>query len=410
MTKIQLFSTKERTRPTIMGKLLILLILIFISLFILKGMNKFLSVNDAIQSKVLAVEGFLPDYTLKDLMSEFYEGGYEIMIIIGKPIGQGYYISGYMTSSDLMKSTLREMGMDTTKMISISIPETVFRDRTYNTGLLLGDWLREHNYQTNRVNVFTLGCHARRSKLLFEKALGPNFKVGIIAGRDMSYDQIKWWKSSQGFRTVLNESIAYVYARLLFYPNKNLALSDLKAGYFIDEIQYHRNKKDMEFAKAESSPMTEEQLKTFVKLNYFFPDPKYKVKGVFVKDTATIMFEMQTSTDRLPTYSTYGKIHFIIDSVEYVLSAYQNVELVKRAGYENYLFIPFRDLTCGEESYGGGRYLDFRLTNPDSVYLDFNLAYNPLCAYNHKYSCPIPPYENHLNVKIAAGEMKYEDH
>ncbi len=410
MIKVRLVSRKVRTRPTLLGKLLILLILLTIGIFVLKGLNKFLSVNDPIQSKILAVEGFLPDYTLKDMMVEFHEGGYEKMVIIGKPIGQGYYLSGYQTSADLMKSTLMEMGLDSEVIISISIPETVFRDRTYATGLLLWDWLNENNYDTKRINVYTLGCHSRRSKLLFERALGDDFEVGIIAGKDLSYDQDKWWTSSKGFRTVLNETLAYFYAKFLFYPNKDEALTDLRAGFYIDEIQYQRNAKDLDFAKAESSPMTEELLKTFVRLNYYFPDPAYKVKGVFVKDTVLRTFEMKTSTDRLPLYSTFGKIHFTIDSVACVLSAYQNVALADRPGYENYLFIPFRDLTSGEETYGAGRFLDFRFTGEGEVTLDFNLAYNPLCNYNHKYSCPIPPFENHLSVKIPVGEKTYGDH
>jgi uncharacterized protein len=410
MIKVRLSSTKQRTRLTILGKLLVFIIIIIPMTFFFRGLNDYLSENDSIQSKLLAVEGFLPDYTLKDMLTEFYEGGYEKMIIIGKPIGQGYYLSGYQTSSDLMKSTLIEMGLDSSLMISISIPETVFRDRTYSTGLLLWDWMNENHYDIKRVNLYTLGSHSRRSRLLFEKALGDDYEFGIIAGKDLSYNHDKWWKSSKGFRTVLNETLAYVYARFLFYPDRDQALKDLKAGYFIDKIQYHRNAKDLDYAKAESSPMTEEQLKTFVKLKYFYPNSKYKVEGVFVKETETRTFEMKTSTDRLPLYSTYGKIHFKLDGEDYVISAYQNVELVKRPGYENYLFIPFRDLSSGEETYGAGRFLDFRFNGEEKVTLDFNLAYNPLCAYNHKYSCPLPPYENHLGVKILAGEKTYEEH
>lgn len=411
MIKLRLFSRKMRTRTTLFGKTLILTVLVIISIFILRGLDKFLSVTDPVISKIMAVEGFLPDHTLKNLLTVFYDEGYEQMIIVGKPIGQGYYISGYHTSADLMRSTLMEMGLDSSLIMSISIPEIVFRDRTYSTGLLLFNWLDTAKFETKNVNIYTLGTHARRSKLLFKKAVGNEYEIGIISGKDQGYDQNKWWKSSKGFRTVLNESLAYFYARFFFYPDKEQALNDLELGYFIDEIQYQRNDKDIAFSKAESSPITDEQIKTFVKLNYFSPDPTYKVKGTFVKDTSNYQFEMKTSTDRLPLYSTFGKIHFQIDSVDYVISAYQNVELVKRPGYEHHLFIPFRDLTCGEESYGGGRYIDFWYDGSSSqVELDFNLSYNPLCAYNHRYSCPIPPFENHLNVRIEAGEKNYEDH
>ncbi len=411
MIKLRLISRKTRTRTTPFGKVLILTLIVIISIFTLRGLNKFLSVTDSVSSKTMAVEGFLPDYTLKNVLTTFYNGGYEKMIIIGKPIGQGYYLSGYSTSADLMRGTLIEMGLDSNLIVSVSIPGNVIRDRTYSTGLLLFNWFNTSDPELKNVNIYTFGAHARRSRLLFKKALGDDYEIGIISGEDLSYDQSKWWKSSKGFRTVLNESLAYFYARFFFYPNKEQALKDLELGYFVDEIQFHRNDKDIAFSKAESSPMTDKQIKTFVKLNYFSPNPNYKVKGTFVKDTAHYQFEMKTSTDRLPLYATFGKIHFQIDSVDYVISAYQNVALVKRAGYEHHLFIPYRDLTCGEESYGGGRYIDFWYDgSTKQVELDFNLSYNPLCAYNHRYSCPIPPFENHLSVRIEAGEKTYEDH
>ena len=71
-------------------------------------------------------------------------------------------------------------------------------------------------------------------------------------------------------------------------------------------------------------------------------------------------------------------------------------------------YIPFTDLTNGEETYGAGRYLDFKIPESEKVIIDFNLAYNPYCAYNHSYSCPIPPKENNLNIKIEAGEKTFE--
>jgi uncharacterized protein (DUF1684 family) len=78
--------------------------------------------------------------------------------------------------------------------------------------------------------------------------------------------------------------------------------------------------------------------------------------------------------------------------------------LKKQKEYKKYLFIPFRDLTSGKESYGGGRYIDTEIPAGETLILDFNRAYNPYCAYSHRYSCPIPPEENTLKVEIRAGE------
>jgi uncharacterized protein (DUF1684 family) len=97
----------------------------------------------------------------------------------------------------------------------------------------------------------------------------------------------------------------------------------------------------------------------------------------------------------------------MIDSVPCRLAVYQNIDLLKRdrKKFKNYLFIPYKDKTTRNETYGGGRFLDFEIPKNATVILDFNLAYNPYCAYSHRYSCPIPPEENTLNVKIEAGEM-----
>ena len=109
----------------------------------------------------------------------------------------------------------------------------------------------------------------------------------------------------------------------------------------------------------------------------------------------------------MPVYKPYGKLKFKIDGKKYKLTLYQNVELTKREGYEDYLFLPFNDMTNGVESYGGGRYLDMKIGDLDFPVIDFNYCYNAYCAYNHKYSCPIPPDENYLKVRIEAGVKKY---
>jgi uncharacterized protein (DUF1684 family) len=116
---------------------------------------------------------------------------------------------------------------------------------------------------------------------------------------------------------------------------------------------------------------------------------------------------MKTTTDRLPEYSLYGKIEFKIKGKKLLLNVYQNVDLLKNPAFQKYLFIPFNDATNGLTTYDGGRFLDAEIPEGNSMVVDFNLAYNPYCAYNHKYSCPIPPEDNRLDIKIEAGEKKW---
>ena len=112
---------------------------------------------------------------------------------------------------------------------------------------------------------------------------------------------------------------------------------------------------------------------------------------------------MKTTGTRTPKYIKYGTLNFTIDGVALKLNVYRNIELSKTAEYKDHLFLPFSDLTSGKESYIGGRYIDLKIPKGNTIAVDFNQAYNPYCAYNHKYSCPIVPLENDLNVEIKAG-------
>ena len=408
MEKIKLITYRKRRSITILGKLLILICFIFIVGLIAVNLNSFLTITKSVESKLLVVEGWLPDYTLKGVMEEFYNNDYEKLIITGKPLIKGYYISKYKSSADIAEATLINFGFNKDLIETITIPRTIFKDRTYTTALAFESRLKKSDNNVNSINIYTLGCHSRRSRLLFEKALGKEIKIGIIAGKDLSYNPVKWWNSSRGFRTVMNEALAYLYAKLFFHPDKEKITEELKTGYYIDKIVEHRDNKNHEFTDKEKSPLTTEQLKIFKGLQYFPVNNKFRAMGVFLRDSIQNIFKMKTSTLRQPEYLKYGEIIFLIDTNTLKLTVYQNIELIKESGYENYLFIPFRDITSGNETYGGGRYLDFRIPETDSVFIDFNLSYNPYCVYNHKYSCPIPPAENSLSVKILAGEKAYK--
>jgi hypothetical protein len=102
-------------------------------------------------------------------------------------------------------------------------------------------------------------------------------------------------------------------------------------------------------------------------------------------------------------------VSFQVNGTDLSLVVYQNEQLMQDTAFENYLFLPFTDLTNGEESYGGGRYLDLEISKlkNNSILIDFNKAYNPYCAYASGYNCPVPPRENNLPIAIRAGEKVY---
>lgn len=157
------------------------------------------------------------------------------------------------------------------------------------------------------------------------------------------------------------------------------------------------------------SPLTDEDRQSFEGLDFFPIDEKYTVKAKFVKAKRQKPFEMQTTTARKPKYIKFGELHFTMDGKELVLTVYKNIDLSKRKGFKDYLFLPFLDETNGIETYGGGRYLDMKIPTSDKVIIDFNKAYNPYCAYNHEYSCPIVPLENELAIEVKAGVKKFHD-
>jgi len=145
--------------------------------------------------------------------------------------------------------------------------------------------------------------------------------------------------------------------------------------------------------------------------HFFSATENYKVKCNFEKSTDTNLVIMKTSGKKIPEkdFIRYGKLVFTIHDTALQLTVYQSKSLKQNPQYKNYLFIPFTDVTTGDETYGSGRYIDILTTDikGDVVVIDFNKAYNPYCAYSEGYNCPIPPRENYLAVAIKAGEKTF---
>ncbi len=156
------------------------------------------------------------------------------------------------------------------------------------------------------------------------------------------------------------------------------------------------------------SPLPKEDREAFTVLPRFAPDPAFRVMARFEPQLGEV-FGMKTTTEREPKYQRVGTLHFVVAGAEQRLTVFRNIDLSRLEDYRNYLFVPFTDLTNGETTYGGGRYLDLEGPLGETVELDFNRAYNPYCAYGGHYSCPIPPVENHLEVAVKAGVLGYHD-
>lgn len=177
----------------------------------------------------------------------------------------------------------------------------------------------------------------------------------------------------------------------------------------LKDVQAFWAKQVANFKGDKESPLSKEQKQSFDTLDCFPVDYSLRVVAKFTRLKKQKKFKMKTTTDRLPEYRKFGIAEFNFEGKTYQLTIYQNVELAKTEKYKNYIFIPFRDAANGEESYGGGRYIDLEIPEGDEIVIDFNKAYNPYCAYAHRFSCPIPPEENTLPIAIAAGEKVFGD-
>lgn len=168
----------------------------------------------------------------------------------------------------------------------------------------------------------------------------------------------------------------------------------------------HREKYKSEFLIDEHSPLHKKELKY---LRFFVPDSNYKVMAKFTSLLDTIGFDMQTHNGVLKKYHVYGKVSFQLKGQSFLLYIYQSAKLKTKEGFEDYLFIPFTDETNYGETFGGGRYLDFKIGDiqHNQLEIDFNKCYNPYCAFKEGYACPIPPSENKLAIAVKAGEKLF---
>lgn len=176
----------------------------------------------------------------------------------------------------------------------------------------------------------------------------------------------------------------------------------------IADILKFQEELNAEFKDPETSPLADRFRINFESLDFFEPDTSYVVQAEFIRTPEALPFAMPTTTDRESTEVVFGIAKFTLNGKDHELEIYQSPELIKQAEYEDYLFLPFTDNTNGEETYGGGRYLDLTIPKGDKIILNFNKAYNPYCAYNKKFSCPIVPKVNNLDTEIKVGVKAFE--
>lgn len=166
-----------------------------------------------------------------------------------------------------------------------------------------------------------------------------------------------------------------------------------------------------DYKDASKSPLKKKDLKNFKGLDFYPVDKNLIINAKLTKTPNAKVFEFPTTTDRKPLYKSYGIAEFSINGVPCKLTIYKDQDPSPDPRYKDYLFLPFTDLTSGNTTYGGGRFMDLYTTDENedgTITLNFNNAYNPYCAYNERYSCPLTPVENHLDVEVKAGVKAFK--
>lgn len=214
-----LLRRRECLVPTWRGWALMLAAVTALVVGVVGNAHSFLAVTAPVPAEVMVVEGWAPDYAFREAVAEFKRRSYSKVYVTGGSLEQGSHLSEYQTYAKLGAAMLVRMGLSSDTVQAVP-SERVRQDRTHASAVALSAWLRQHDAVPSGLNVVSLGAHARRSWLLFERVFAGKARVGVISIEDRDYDPKRWWKTSQGVRLVVDEMIAYSYARLLFSPPK----------------------------------------------------------------------------------------------------------------------------------------------------------------------------------------------
>jgi uncharacterized SAM-binding protein YcdF (DUF218 family) len=212
---------KERWGLSWYGRLFVTSVMLLAIYAVVVNVHPFLAVTHRVDTKILVVEGWMDEYAIRASADEFKTGDYEHIITTGGPVaGSGGYTTDYNTFASVGARRLKAAGV-ADESVQMVPSHVIGRDRTYSSAIALRRWLRDHNMAVRSFNVVTEDAHARRTRLLFQKALGNDVRVGIISIPNPDYDAKHWWRYSEGVREVIGEGIAYTYTRLFFYQSES---------------------------------------------------------------------------------------------------------------------------------------------------------------------------------------------
>jgi hypothetical protein len=211
--------TKEHTgrRLTWRGWLLLIIIIAGAFFAFLTNLYSFLAPDKAPHEGVMIVEGWIHDFALDDAVKMYKAGNYSKIVCTGTPIETGSYIQQYKSYPEMTAARLRKMGIPDDQIV-VTVADDNKNDRTYLAAVAMREGIMAYNIDEINLHLVTVGPHGRRSRMLFQKALGKDYRIGVTCLEENAYDCGTWYKCSEGVRSVIGEFIAYTYAKFFFHP------------------------------------------------------------------------------------------------------------------------------------------------------------------------------------------------
>ena len=209
---------KDSWRLSLAGKFLVLVLLFGSAVVVQRSVYPFLAVTHRVPGEYVVVEGWLQASSLRQAWSEFQKAGYRKIFTTGSIARNEWDPDAKTTYAEWGASKLQRIGVPADLVQPIPC-YAQRKDRTYHSALAAKAWFTDHGLSPKSFNIITEGAHARRTRLLFQKAFGKNVTIGVIAIEDHDYDPNHWWRTSEGVRDVIGETVAYLYARIFFHPS-----------------------------------------------------------------------------------------------------------------------------------------------------------------------------------------------
>ncbi|HRW97291.1 MAG TPA: hypothetical protein P5104_07160 [Bacteroidales bacterium] len=227
MKKIAGFFFEKRicTRLTWKAKLLLLLLIVALTIVFVKNIVPFLSLEKTIVSNVFVLEGYVEDWAYPFIIQKINELNPDFILTTGISLDQGFYLNGVPSTAYLVGHSLRKLGIDSARVHIVPTKPGVKVNRTYYSAIAARKYLDQHFTGISSVNLISTSVHARRSHLIFKKVFNDKYELGNIVVPSIYFNRSNWYKTSRGFRTVLSETLAWLYVRLFFFPNVEEDLS-----------------------------------------------------------------------------------------------------------------------------------------------------------------------------------------